>query len=34
VVIGKDGVVKKVIVGFGGEPTAQELKQAVEAAMK
>jgi peroxiredoxin len=34
VVIGKDGVVRKVIVGFGGEPTAQELKQAVEAAMK
>ena len=34
VVIGKDGAVKKVIVGFGGEPTAQELKQAVEQALK
>jgi len=34
VVIGKDGTVKKVIVGFGGEPTAQELKQAVDKAMK
>jgi peroxiredoxin len=34
VVIGKDGVVRKVIVGFGGEETAKELKEAVEAAMK
>ena len=34
VVIGKDGKVKKVIVGFGGEATSKELKEAVEAAMK
>ena len=34
VVIGKDGKVTKVIVGFGGEPTARELKNAVEAALK
>jgi peroxiredoxin len=34
VVIGRDGVIKKVIVGFGGEDTAKELRQAVEAAMK
>jgi hypothetical protein len=34
VVIGKDGKITKVIVGFGGEPTAKELHQAVEQAMK
>ena len=33
-VIGKDGTVKKVIVGFEGEKTSKELKEAVEAAMK
>lgn len=33
VVIGKDGKVKKVIIGFGGEATSQELKKAVDAAM-
>lgn len=34
VVIGKDGKVKKVMIGFGGEETAQELKKAVDSAMK
>ena len=34
VVIGKDGKVKKVIVGFGGEASTKELKDAVDAAMK
>jgi peroxiredoxin len=34
VVIGRDGVIRKVIVGFGGEDTAKELRQSVEAAMK
>ena len=33
VVIGKDGTVKKVIVGFGGEETAKELKAAVDQAL-
>jgi peroxiredoxin len=31
VVIGKDGVIKKVFIGFGGE---EPLKQAIDAAMK
>jgi thiol-disulfide isomerase/thioredoxin len=34
VVIGKDGKVTKVFVGFGGEETAKEMKEAVEKAMK
>ncbi|HSU66398.1 MAG TPA: redoxin family protein [Tepidisphaeraceae bacterium] len=34
VVIGKDGKVKKIMVGFGGEESAQELKKAVDSAMK
>lgn len=34
VVIGKDGKVRKVFVGFGGEESARELKKAVEDAMK
>ena len=34
VVIGKDGKVAKVFVGFGGEETAKEMKEAVEKAMK
>jgi peroxiredoxin len=33
-VIGKDGVVRKVIRGFEGDETARKLKEAVEAAMK
>ena len=34
VVIGKDGNVAKVFVGFGGEESAKKLKEAVEQAMK
>ena len=34
IVIGKDGNVAKVFVGFGGEESAKALKQAVEQAMK
>lgn len=34
IVIGKDGKVAKVFVGFGGEESAKALKQAVEQAMK
>lgn len=34
VVIGKDGKVRKVFVGFGGEESAKALKNAVEEAMK
>jgi len=34
VVIGKDGKVARVFIGFGGEQSARDLKAAVEAAMK
>jgi len=34
VVIGRDGMVKKVFVGYGGEQSAKEIDQAVEAALK
>jgi peroxiredoxin len=34
VIIGKDGKVAKVFIGFGGEETAKEMKDAVEKAMK
>jgi peroxiredoxin len=34
VIIGKDGKIAKVFVGFGGEETAKEMKDAVEKAMK
>jgi peroxiredoxin len=34
VIIGKDGKIKKVIVGFGGEEGAAEMRKLVEAAMK
>ena len=34
IIIGKDGKVAKVFIGFGGEETAREMKAAVEKAMK
>ena len=34
VIIGKDGKIAKVFIGFGGEETAKEMKEAVEKAMK
>ena len=34
VVIGRDGTIKKVFVGFGGEESAKQLDQAIEQALK